>query len=60
MEFRRISHLPPYVFAEVNALKLEARRAGDDIIGLDFGNPDIPSSPDVVEKLVEAVRLATP
>jgi alanine-synthesizing transaminase len=56
MEFRRISHLPPYVFAEVNALKLEARRAGEDIIDLGFGNPDIPSSPDVVEKLVEAVR----
>ncbi len=56
MEFRRISNLPPYVFAEVNALKLEARRAGEDIIDLGFGNPDIPTSPDVVEKLVESVR----
>lgn len=56
MEFRRIDHLPPYVFAEVNQLKLEARRAGEDIIDLGFGNPDIPSSPQVVEKLVEAVR----
>ncbi len=56
MEFRRIEHLPPYVFAEVDRLKLEARRAGEDIIDLGFGNPDIPSSPAVVEKLVEAVR----
>lgn len=56
MEFRRIDHLPPYVFAEVNQLKLEARRSGKDIIDLGFGNPDIPSSPQVVEKLVEAVR----
>ncbi len=57
MDFRRIEHLPPYVFAEVDRLKLEARRrAGEDIIDLGFGNPDIPSSPKVVEKLVEAVR----
>lgn len=56
MEFRRISNLPPYVFAEVNQLKLEARRAGEDIVDLGFGNPDIPSPPSVVEKLVEAAR----
>lgn len=56
MEFRRISNLPPYVFAEVNQLKLEARRAGEDVVDLGFGNPDIPSPPDVVEKLVEAAR----
>ena len=29
MEFRRISNLPPYVFAQVNQLKAEARRAGE-------------------------------
>ncbi len=56
MEFRRISNLPPYVFAEVNQLKQEARRAGEDIVDLGFGNPDIPSPPAVVEKLVEAAR----
>ena len=56
MEFRRIGHLPPYVFAEVNELKAEARRAGEDIIDLGFGNPDIPSPPAVVEKLCEAAQ----
>jgi alanine-synthesizing transaminase len=56
MEFRRITNLPPYVFAEVNQLKLDARRAGEDIVDLGFGNPDIPSPPAVVEKLVEAAR----
>ncbi len=54
MEFRRIDNLPPYVFAEVNQRKLEARRSGVDVIDLGFGNPDIPSPPGVVEKLVEA------
>lgn len=56
MQFRRIENLPPYVFAQVNELKLQARRAGEDIIDLGFGNPDIPTRPEVVEKLVEAAR----
>ena len=56
MEFRRIENLPPYVFGAVNEAKLAARRAGEDIIDLGFGNPDIPSAPPVVEKLVEAAQ----
>ena len=56
MEFRRINGLPPYVFTIINDLKIEARRAGDDVIDLGFGNPDIPSPDVAVEKLAEAVR----
>ncbi|MDP8960010.1 MAG: aminotransferase class I/II-fold pyridoxal phosphate-dependent enzyme [Actinomycetota bacterium] len=56
LELRRIADLPPYVFAHVDQLKLQARRAGEDIIDLGFGNPDIPSPPRVVDKLAEAVR----
>ena len=56
MEFRRIENLPPYVFGAVNERKLAARRAGEDIIDLGFGNPDIPTSGPVVEKLVEAAQ----
>ncbi|HEU4319119.1 MAG TPA: aminotransferase class I/II-fold pyridoxal phosphate-dependent enzyme [Acidimicrobiia bacterium] len=54
MDFRRIDALPPYVFATINELKLAARRAGEDVIDLGFGNPDIPSPPVAVEKLREA------
>ena len=46
MEFRRITNLPPYVFTIINNLKIEARRAGADVIDLGFGNPDIPSPAD--------------
>jgi alanine-synthesizing transaminase len=56
MEFRRINGLPPYVFAEIDGLKMAARRAGEDVIDLGFGNPDIPSPEVAVEKLAEAVR----
>ncbi len=55
-EFHRIRRLPPYVFAEVNKMKAEARAAGRDIIDLGMGNPDKPTPPHIVEKLVEAVR----
>ncbi len=54
MEFRRIGALPPYVFAATDRLKLDLRRAGEDVIDLGFGNPDIPSPEIAVEKLCEA------
>src|SRR5205809_2658819 len=56
MEFRRIPGLPPYVFTIIDGLKIEARRAGRDVIDLGFGNPDIPSPEIAVEKLAEAVH----
>jgi alanine-synthesizing transaminase len=56
MEFRRINGLPPYVFATINDLKTVSRRAGNDVIDLGFGNPDLPSPDIAVEKLAEAVR----
>ncbi len=56
MEFRRITGLPPYVFAAINQLRDEARRAGEDVIDLGFGNPDIPSPQVAVDKLAEAAR----
>jgi alanine-synthesizing transaminase len=56
MEFRRITSLPPYVFTIINNLKIDARRAGVDVIDLGFGNPDIPSPDIAVDKLAEAAR----
>jgi len=50
--------LPPYVFAQVNELKMELRRAGKDIVDLGMGNPDLPTPPHIVDKLVEAVQKA--
>ena len=56
MEFRRIGALPPYVFAVTDKLKLDLRRAGEDVIDLGFGNPDIASPAVAVEKLCEAAH----
>src|SRR5271155_1015378 len=56
MEFRRVTGLPPYVFAQINGLKADARAHGRDVIDLGFGNPDLPSPDIAVEKLAEAAR----
>lgn len=56
LEFNRIKRLPPYVFAIVNALKMEARRKGEDIIDLGMGNPDLPTPNHIVDKLCEAAK----
>jgi alanine-synthesizing transaminase len=58
MEFRRITNLPPYVFTIIDGLKIEARRAGVDVVDLGFGNPDLPSPAIAVEKLSEAAHNA--
>jgi alanine-synthesizing transaminase len=55
-EFYRIRRLPPYVFAEVNAMKAAARARGVDIIDLGMGNPDGAPPAHVVEKLCEVSR----
>ncbi|MCP4112305.1 MAG: aminotransferase class I/II-fold pyridoxal phosphate-dependent enzyme [Desulfobacteraceae bacterium] len=53
-KFARLDRLPPYVFATVSELKIAARRAGEDIIDLGMGNPDMGTPDHIVDKLVEA------
>ncbi|MFW0884696.1 aminotransferase class I/II-fold pyridoxal phosphate-dependent enzyme [Candidatus Acidulodesulfobacterium sp. H_13] len=55
-DFETIKRLPPYVFAEVNKIKMEARKQGDDIIDLGMGNPDSPTPGYIIEKLVKASK----
>jgi len=55
-DFHRIRRLPPYVFAEVNAAKAKARASAEDIVDLGMGNPDTPTPPHIVAKLIEAVQ----
>ncbi len=55
-EFNRIKRLPPYVFNITSELKMAARHRGEDIIDLSMGNPDGPTPPHIVDKLVEASK----
>ena len=55
-EFYRMKRLPPYVIAEVNAMRAAARSGGEDIIDLGMGNPDLPPPAHVIDKLCEVAR----
>ena len=55
-KFARLDRLPPYVFATVNEIKMEARRAGEDIVDLGMGNPDLGTPDHIVDKLIESAR----
>lgn len=54
--FERLNRLPPYVFSIVNELKMNARRAGEDIVDLGMGNPDQPTPQHIIDKLTEAAQ----
>jgi alanine-synthesizing transaminase len=56
VELRRINGLPPYALGIIDNLKKQARWAGEDVVDLAFGNPDVPSPEVAVEKLAEAAR----
>jgi len=55
-KFARLDRLPPYVFATVNEIKMEARHNGEDIVDLGMGNPDLGTPEHIVDKLTEAAR----
>ncbi|MDR1477924.1 MAG: aminotransferase class I/II-fold pyridoxal phosphate-dependent enzyme [Planctomycetaceae bacterium] len=52
----RVKRLPAYLFAELNKLKYEKRKAGADVIDLGMGSPTDPPVSHVIDKLVEVVR----
>ena len=55
-DFTNAKKLPPYIFAQINALKYEARSHGEDIIDFGMGNPDQPTPSPIVDKLIETVK----
>ena len=55
-DFYRVKRLPPYVIAEVNAMRGAARASGRDIIDLGMGNPDLPPPQHVIDKLCEVAQ----
>ena len=55
-DFTNAKKLPPYIFAQINALKYEARSRGEDIIDFGMGNPDQPTPSPIVDKLIETVK----
>lgn len=52
----RIRELPPYLFAQIDALKQEERKKGKDLIDLGIGDPDLPTHPHIIDALATAAR----
>jgi len=50
-----LSKLPPYLFAEIDRKVSALRKEGRDIISFGVGDPDIPTSAEIVEKMKENV-----
>ena len=55
-DFNKLNRLPPYILSEVTELTRARRRAGEDIIDLGMGNPDLPTPPHVIDKICEAAH----
>jgi aspartate/methionine/tyrosine aminotransferase len=56
-KFERINRLPPYIFGEINSLKMKLRSEGRDIIDFGMGNPDMPTPLHIRQKLKEVVAV---
>ncbi len=56
IQFEKMNRLPKYLFAVINDLKMEARRAGEDIIDFSMGNPDGKAPDEIIDKLVEVAQ----
>ena len=53
--FERINRLPPYIFSEINSIKLKLRAEKKDIIDFGMGNPDMATPKHIRDKLKETI-----
>jgi LL-diaminopimelate aminotransferase len=56
MYAKRLDNLPPYLFAQIDAIKAQKRKEGVDLIDLGVGDPDLPTPKHIVDAMCEAVR----
>ena len=53
---RRMERIPPYLFVEITKKIAERRARGEDVVSFGIGDPDVPTPPHVIERLVQAAR----
>src|SRR3972149_5355917 len=53
---RGIENLPPYLFVEITKKTAAKRAKGEEVISFAIGDPDIPTPPHIIDKLVQAAR----
>ena len=52
----RLERLPPYLFAELDEMKMKKERGGVKVIDFGVGDPDIPTPKHIVEAMQKAVE----
>lgn len=52
---KKLGHIPPYIFAEIDKKKAEAIKKGIDVINLGVGDPDTPTPDWIVEEMHKAI-----
>jgi LL-diaminopimelate aminotransferase len=50
---KRIESLPPYLFVEITKKIAEKKAKGEDVISFAIGDPDIPTPPHIIERLLQ-------
>ena len=53
---RRVADLPPYLFVEISKKIAEKRAKGEEVISFAIGDPDMPTSENVIKRLCQAAR----
>ena len=53
---KRIGRLPPYIFAEIEELKLKKKKEGVDLISLGIGDPDLTTPDLILNEMIEQVK----
>jgi len=53
---RRVEHLPPYLFVEINKKITEKRAKGEDVVSFAIGDPDTPTPSHVIDRLCQAAQ----
>ena len=53
---KKLDSLPPYIFTRIKALAAQAAAKKLDVIDLGMGNPDLPTPPHIVERLIDSVK----
>jgi LL-diaminopimelate aminotransferase len=54
-EAKRISSVPPYLFARIDKKRDELKASGVDVIDLGVGDPDMPTFPEIVSTMHKAI-----
>lgn len=51
-----LNHMPPYLFAQIDAKRDALKAQGVDVISLGIGDPDMPTPEHIVDAMAEAIR----